>query len=376
MKFPAPLIQPLAKALEDAFPTFAKLDAMLFFKFNVVHDKFGGTALPDVIVNMIVDFQSSHETSELLFKAREANPKNVMLLEVARRAGLGFESFIKNPFDMSFAPTNVDTLERTVKEKIPALDVTVWREKLSELEGRVCRIEYKIGGNPVTGTGFLVADGIVLTNYHVMEEVIRGKVKPEDVVLRFDFKVLSDGTTINSGTIVKLAAGDGWLVDSSPYSEVDILIDPQDKKVGKEELDYALLQLAEDIGAAPIGANSHPSDPLRGYIRVSDSAYDFPHDTALFILQHPDGKPLKLVLDTNAIIGVDIERTRVRYQTNTEKGSSGSPCFNANWDLVALHHSGDPNYAPLHKPTYNQGIPIDSVRALLKSRSKDSFLGN
>lgn len=43
----------------------------------------------------------------------------------------------------------------------------------------------------------------------------------------------------------------------------------------------------------------------------------------------------------------------IRYRTNTLPGSSGSPCFSQGWDLVALHHNGDPEF---WTPTYNAAI--------------------
>ena len=73
---------------------------------------------------------------------------------------------------------------------------------------------------------------------------------------------------------------------------------------------------------------------------------------------------MKLALDTDAITGVQGEGRRVRYSTNTEKGSSGSPCFHQNWNLVALHHSGDEAWVP----TWNEGIPIDLVIAHAESQ--------
>ena len=83
---------------------------------------------------------------------------------------------------------------------------------------------------------------------------------------------------------------------------------------------------------------------------------------------------MKLALDTQAIIGVNGNATRVRYRTNTEPGSSGSPCFDANWNLVALHHAGDPNFTPGYNPQYNQGIPIATIAKLLKQRHKFELL--
>ena len=83
-------------------------------------------------------------------------------------------------------------------------------------------------------------------------------------------------------------------------------------------------------------------------------------DSALFIIQHPQGQPLKLAFH----VVREIKPTRITYGTNTREGSSGSPCFDYRWDLVALHHSGDPAY----KTTNNQGIPIAAIRRRLTSQ--------
>jgi hypothetical protein len=97
------------------------------------------------------------------------------------------------------------------------------------------------------------------------------------------------------------------------------------------------------------------------------------HD-ALFIVQHPKGDPLQLALDTDAVIGMNANSTRVQYGTNTLPGSSGSPCFDRDWNLVALHHSGDPDFDPAHKAEYNEGIPFSAIRALLAQRGLEDQL--
>jgi V8-like Glu-specific endopeptidase len=53
--------------------------------------------------------------------------------------------------------------------------------------------------------------------------------------------------------------------------------------------------------------------------------------------------------------------TRVTYKTNTQEGSSGSPCFDEDWQLVALHHSGDPRMKQAAE--FNEGIPLAAIRA-------------
>jgi Trypsin-like peptidase domain len=236
----------------------------------------------------------------------------------------------------------------------------------------------------IYGTGFLLGPDVVITNHHVMEAVIEGEqgrttaggiaAKSADVMLRFDYKRLADGVTLNPGTVYRLAAKD-WLVDLSPMSSVDSQPEPKHGVPQPDQLDYALLRVDGAPGNEPIGGAAEPGAVARKWIALPALAYDFRPNTALFIVQHPQGDPLQLALDTDAIIGVNANRTRVTYRTNTLPGSSGSPCFNSNWELVALHHSGDPNFDPAHKPTYNEGIPFTAIVDLLVRRGLAEVLG-
>ena len=209
------------------------------------------------------------------------------------------------------------------------------------------------------GTGFLIAADLVMTNFHVMQPVVavedgdasyRGpRARAVDVVCRFDYKVLASGAT-NEGTAFKLAQG--WRVALSPN-------EPNTRQPTSDELDFAILRLAEPAGTLSVGNKPAAPGDQRGWIALpaADIRPDFTPHSPLFIIQHPEAEPLKLALDNDAIQSVDPGRTRVRYSTNTEPGSSGSPCFDQNWNLIALHHSGDRELTP----TYNEGIPIDTI---------------
>src|SRR5919202_1710354 len=58
------------------------------------------------------------------------------------------------------------------------------------------------------------------------------------------------------------------------------------------------------------------------------------------IIQHPGGEPKQLALRENQL--VDVLPDFLHYETDTAPGSSGSPVFNDQWEVVALHHSGVP----------------------------------
>jgi hypothetical protein len=260
-------------------------------------------------------------------------------------------------------------LEKSVKPYLPFIDVGLWRERLFRLEGRVCRVEINNGAR---GTGFLVGPDTVLTNYHVMREVIENPTLAPTVKLRFDYRVLSDGAKSN-GTVISLAKT-GWLIDWTPCTPAEAKSDPDAVPPPTvDQLDFALVKVERAIGSEPLTAAS--GSAVRGWIPVPDVAPLITSDPAMpiLILQHPNTEPLKLAVDTAGVLELLANGTRIRYATNTEPGSSGSPCFNIDWKLIALHHYGD----PLHdKAQYNQGIPIHLIRERLKRKGAEGCLGN
>jgi endonuclease I len=58
------------------------------------------------------------------------------------------------------------------------------------------------------------------------------------------------------------------------------------------------------------------------------------------IIQHPGGQMKQVTLDENELI--DILDDFLHYESDTMRGSSGSPVFNDQWEAIALHHSGVP----------------------------------
>lgn len=267
-------------------------------------------------------------------------------------------------------PPSRSTLERMIKATNSMINVNSFLDRLGRIATQVCRIEVK---GKALGTGFLLGPDIVMTNYHVVETVIQSVKghKPEDIVLRFDHKFLADETTLNSGVTYRLSLPD-WLIDHSPYDLVDMEKAPKPGLPDPEKLDYALLRVDGKPGNEPVGQNASPQGQPRGWITLPDTNYDFEPESPLFIVQHPKGEPIKLALDTQAIIKLNDNRTRVTYRTNTEPGSSGSPCFDQNWELVALHHGGDPELEPM----WNEGIPFAAILDLLENRNLRSVFDN
>lgn len=225
-------------------------------------------------------------------------------------------------------------------------------ERFLALQGQVCRIEAALGG-----TGFLVAPDLVLTNYHVLEREI-AKRDFSDVVCRFDF--LSEA----SRGVAARPVASGSCLAYARYAPAD------ESKGGrlpvKGELDYALIRLSTPVGSEPVDDKGR----LRGTVAVSASAAVPAEQRILFIAQHPDGAPLSSSWGLSR--GAANGGMRMWYTVETLAGSSGSPVFDGDLSLVALHHAGEPG-SKLQPGEYNQGIPISVIVADLAEKAVKQF---
>jgi hypothetical protein len=262
-------------------------------------------------------------------------------------------------------------LEKIVKDSNSLLEIGVWVGRLTAIEGYVCRIAKQTAlGLEAKGTGFLVGPSVVLTNHHVVADVLAGELDPKLLRAQFDHRVLKDGST-ESGTIVgvDLRSPGSWKIDVAPHGAIDAKVHPIDVEPGETELDYALLLLDTPVGKLPIGkAADGAAAPQRGWLDLEEHGANAKPDTPIFIVQHPAGLPMKLALDTEGAIGYSPNGLRMRYRTNTLRGSSGSPVFNENLEVIALHHAGDPKYPELKPAEYNEGIPIPALLRQFKAR--------
>lgn len=330
--------QQLTDALIDAFPSQQRLAELVKFRLEKNLNAIAmGDDLKEIIFKLIGIAESEGWIDRLIASARESNPGNPRLFAVAQELNLA-----------TSMPSSLSGLglEKIIRKTNSFLDVNGWREELGKIEAQVCRIE-----GQYFGTGFLVAPNVVMTNYHVMEDEIQGKASPRDVILRFDYKKSCDRTIINPGTEYHLA--DDWLIDKSSNVIGNRLPTP-------DELDYTLVRVEGNPGEEAIGKNAESSSALRGWVKLPTASYEFLPNTPLLIVQHPQAEPLKLAFDTDSIIGINENGTTVTYRTNTEPGSSGSPCFDINWNLVALHHSGN--------KAENNGTPLSAIRSRLEKQ--------
>ncbi len=357
----------LAEALAAAFPDPAQLNQMLVARLD---QPLAGITAPYPLTqatwDVVAFYKAKGHVLRLIAAARASQPDNPLLTQVAGRFGLAVTSL----------PT--PQLEKIVKSTSVPFPVVIWRERLAQREVCVCRIELPTNNGMSFGTGFLVGPDLVLTNHHVMAPAIAGRdgthtpggltVDPAKVVFRFDYKEMGDKTPVNEGVEVRLAAD--WLVDASPHSPADLQAMPKASTPTMDELDFALVRLSDAIGDAAIalGKDVDAHAKTRGWVSLPAAPWPFADQSSLFILQHPKGAPMNLALDLEAKMTLNTNGTRVIYQTGTEAGSSGSPCFNQFWDVIALHHAGDPSYPDLFPGSFNEGIPINRIVERLQAK--------
>jgi hypothetical protein len=346
MKLSGQQMEEFCKALCEAF-TVDTLAQMVRFKLETRLERFTSSGTHGHLETIVFELVSAAErmglVDRLIAGAYQVAPANAVLSAFAQQFGL------------TSLPGTLQEFERIIRDSNSLFDPSLFRQQLGAQEPRVCRIEFTAGGQSWFGTGFLVNSDIVMTNYHVVAPL---RTSSGVGVARFDYyNFYHDGKLIrtNEGRTVDFAAD--WLLDFSP---------PETDGTGAEALDYALVKLKESPGNDNLIGVPSPDSQKRGCIKIPSVRQEFALKSSIFILQHPSAKPIKLAMDTQSVLGLYDGDTRVRYTTNTEPGSSGSPCFTPGWELTALHHSGDPNFDPPHKPTYNEGIPIHAIRNLIE----------
>ena len=109
----------------------------------------------------------------------------------------------------------------------------------------------------------------------------------------------------------------------------------------------------------------YPPGHSWGFIQLRDTiTYTTPQHVN--IIQHPRGRHKEVALQENHLTHIYL--TRVRYTTDTEPGSSGSPVFDNGWDLISIHHAAGERH-PTQTNTWinNEGMRIDKIVANLRA---------
>jgi len=304
-------------------------------KFDEAIKKALSTSTASPAINLAATIESasqnSTKTNIRLAKMRKLNSRDFTNLVVSRAESLMNKKIAKpkNKIQRKEIEKDIDGFfEKIHKEAnfLPSsfLEIGVRRAQ------SVCRITTDTS----YGTGFLIASrNFIMTNNHVLPNKETAKVS----IAEFD------------------------------YDEDDILysvtLNPEVFFMTNKDLDFSIVAcdpapLPDNIDAIPLLRDSNTI--TRGE-RVN-------------IIQHPRGRTKEISLHDNKVNYVyDIG---IRYTADTEGGSSGSPVFNNQWQLVALHHAG---WSGSDGTATNEGIRIASIVDLLIAQSdneSDNMLSN
>jgi hypothetical protein len=320
----------LRDALVGAFPTFDDFGQLVQYGLNVPPGVIYSNAvnLPAAAWQTIGWTEARGVTLALVAAALNERPRHQVLRQMAEALSVD---------------DGAGQFERIVFDRLHFNDPETWRNLMIGSEHTVCRVEVASAPgeeNIALGTGFLVSDDLAITCYHVVEDFFRPREDArwsDPKRLRFHFDYRQREHEVIKGPQFSLA--DESLVEHSPVNN----------------LDFALLRLNEEAGKQTLGS---PAAPTRGYLKRF-SNHVAPEEP-LIIVQHPKADPLKFAF--GSVSAIDTPASRVCYRVNTLPGSSGSPCFDADWSIVALHQRGS-EAAP------NEGILFASILAYLSNKA-------
>jgi V8-like Glu-specific endopeptidase len=188
----------------------------------------------------------------------------------------------------------------------------------------VCRLTVTFPRGGGYGTAFRVGPRHLLTNHHVLFDTEDGDAKATVAEAWFDYETDGKGRL---RPIVQI----GCDLDTVAYDEVN---------------DWALVQTSEPIPEA------YPALSMEG-------AREPKVDDRVYIIQHPEGQPKKIAFQHNLVRAV--EPQLLQYWTDTDVGSSGSPVFDDQWNLVGLHHYAVPSPGGDSTAMRNQGRRMSHV---------------
>jgi V8-like Glu-specific endopeptidase len=200
------------------------------------------------------------------------------------------------------------------------------------------------------GTGFLLKGNtlheslgeelVLITNAHVVSnDPVEKALDPQEAIVIFE--ALNRDEEFKFDEII-------W---SSPSDKLDATVLSFSKEDQKR-----LKALTKEVKLYPVSKYLPATDP--------------DNSQRIYVIGHPFGGTLQLSFQDNILL--DHEDPRIHYRTPTEGGSSGSPVFNQQWDLIGLHHAGSEEMPCLNGKAgmyeANEGMWIQAIKKSLSSQ--------
>jgi len=199
----------------------------------------------------------------------------------------------------------------------------------------VCRIVLRdsTGREIGTGTGFLVSPEVLITNNHVLPDINSAT----NAVAEFNYQ---KDESSNDCPVYRFS------------------LNPLRFFMTDRKLDFTLVS---------VNPTSHTDEDLKNipWIKLISQRGKIKEEDNVSIIQHPDGLMKHVTVRENQVIFM--LKDFIHYTTDTKRGSSGSPVFNDQWQVVAVHHSGVPDPDNSRNWIANEGTRVSSIAAFVKS---------
>ncbi len=201
-------------------------------------------------------------------------------------------------------------------------------EKGLEVKDRICMIKALQKENRICATGFLMKNRYIITNRHVF--LNKDVVKSAKAIFGYDEC---------KDSVIQTIGFEDTNVFISQYYDLAIA------RLKYEAEDYAKI------------VDVRVGDPQKCMNDI------------IPIIQHPNGMPKQICIGHNSLKYIDEER--IQYLTDTLPGSSGSPVFNSNWELIGLHSKGGNVCEPRTGKVFfrNEGINIRAIEKFIKDET-------
>jgi V8-like Glu-specific endopeptidase len=191
----------------------------------------------------------------------------------------------------------------------------------------------RLNGRTELATGFMIAPDLLMTNNHV----IASQEEAQQAEYTFNYQLDKNGEECSTK-----------IVNALPNGNFHTNL----------ELDYTVVKL-----------NNVPD--FGNYLKLQNKLVE--QDERVAIIQHPGGQLKKISIQNNFVVYADTQD--VQYTTSTLPGSSGSPVFNDDFQVVAIHHSGGMLTEPSTQRIYlrNAGTSMIAVLKDLQTNALDIY---
>jgi V8-like Glu-specific endopeptidase len=227
------------------------------------------------------------------------------------------------------SPVEKESLEKITGANSTLLPISFLQVGLERARS-VVRILIKRDNGTEAGTGFLLPGNLLVTNHHVIGDPATAGIAR----VQFNYEKPRNGAAI---------------------LPVEFSLDPANGFATSQSNDWTAVRIKGDANKEFGALDLEP-------VGVTKNEF-------VNIIQHPGGQFKQIGMYHNLVTYSDKEI--IQYLTDTEPGSSGSPVFNSEWQVVALHHSGGMLREPGTKQNLlrNEGININVVIDGIKSNN-------